>query len=80
MKTDAMTEKQEIKAKEQRLALKYLDNWDLCPFCDSIEITAGHIDTNLNMAFCDVKCLNCGKTWTEEYKLTWVLFDEDDLK
>jgi len=40
-----------------------------CPNCGSASISAGSSEADGTSAFQDVVCLDCGSTWTEEYKL-----------
>lgn len=49
-----------------------------CPFCDSTQIQAGEMGVpNYDRAYQDVECLDCKKTWTDEYKLTGITVSEE---
>jgi transcription elongation factor Elf1 len=50
---------------------KYMKAPDQCPFCNSEDITGGHLDADSDMAYRDVQCNNpkCGMTWTEHFKM-----------
>lgn len=50
-----------------------------CPFCESPNIQAGEMGVpSYDMACQDVQCSDCGKTWTDEYKLVGVTASELD--
>lgn len=51
---------------------KYLKNPNACPYCNSENITAGHITAEDSTAYRDVKCTACNTTWTEEFTLTGI--------
>ncbi len=59
---------------------KYLDsNGQICPHCDSINIDVySGIQVDSNFAYQDVKCLSCGKTWTDEFTLTGITLDDSE--
>lgn len=57
---------------------KYLKNPDQCPFCDSHEIEAGWANFEHIYAYRKVKCNDCGKVWTEKFKMVSVDFENDD--
>ena len=60
--------------KEQKQA--YLDaDGQVCPFCNSSQIEGGRIAIDRDRAELDVKCSDCGKYWTDIYKL--VAIEED---
>ena len=65
---------------EEELNRKYLNDPDACPFCGSTHITADHADFGYDVAFRDVRCNDCEKVWTEEFKLTGITIDERDLE
>lgn len=73
------TQKQKILSKEQELQEKYINNPNACPFCgsDSISGEAGEFDNNI--AYRDVTCTACGRTWTEGFVLDQVTFDVEDI-
>jgi hypothetical protein len=49
-----------------------------CPFCNSDQIQAGEMGVpNYHMAYQDVQCLICQKTWTDEYRLVGVTVSEE---
>jgi transcription elongation factor Elf1 len=56
----------------KKINQKYLNDPDECPFCGSIDITASNGDFGYKTAFRDVQCNDCGKIWTEEFKLTGI--------
>lgn len=42
----------------------------ICPVCESGNIsTASPLDYDIGIAWQDVKCDDCGASWTDEYKL-----------
>lgn len=51
---------------------RYLENLSLCPFCQSSQIVAGHIEINDGYAFQPIFCSDCGKDWEDNYTLTSV--------
>lgn len=53
---------------------KYKGNPNVCPFCGSDDITAGHFDASHDAAYRDVQCLNllCQMTWTEHFLLSHI--------
>ncbi len=63
---------------EQEARKKYLASKGLeCPFCGSKDIQAGETDTQDYMICRNVACDRCNKTWTDEYKLTGLTFDDE---
>jgi len=58
---------------------KYLKNPDLCPFCGSEDITAGHVDCIDIKAWRNVRCISCKEEWVEEFTITNVKVNTEDL-
>jgi len=60
------------------LRKKYLDHKGLiCPYCDSNDLTCGNAEFDGPYAFQDVKCNNCGNSWTDSLSLTGVTFENE---
>jgi DNA-directed RNA polymerase subunit RPC12/RpoP len=57
----------------------YLANGGLlCPHCESRELEAqGNVEVDEAIGTQGVKCLNCGCTWTDIYRLVGI--DDDTL-
>ncbi len=66
------------KKKEINLS-KYLSNPNSCPFCGSDNITAGNTDFSEINAWRDIRCTDCKEEWTEEFTITNVKVDTEDL-
>ena len=47
----------------------YLEEPSQCPYCKSSHIQGNDMDYTSGGIFQDVECLECGKEWTDEYKL-----------
>lgn len=48
-----------------------------CPYCESNDIEAGHMEwTSSGSAFQEVNCNDCGKEWKDLYNLTSVEFED----
>ena len=41
-----------------------------CPKCDSMNLDAYHLEADGPIAWCTVKCNQCGYEYTDEYTLT----------
>jgi hypothetical protein len=55
----------------KRQRTKYLEHNELiCPYCDSDEISADHMDFDDDYGWRSVVCTNCNGCWTETYILT----------
>ncbi len=53
---------------------KYLQaNGEICPYCGSNEINAGSRDSESNLIIQSVECRDCGRQWTDIFKLVNVL-------
>ena len=64
---------------EKQLKKKYLrDQGSACPYCNSADIAADHIEADGTCAFGNVRCTNCGKYWTDLYTLTGVDLTMED--
>lgn len=48
----------------------YLQAPNTCPFCQSENISAGHMESGDTEAWRDVNCGACHMTWTEIFDLT----------
>lgn len=57
---------------EPEKAKKYLEDSDHCPYCGSGEIEGDSVDISNGCAFQDVRCLECSRSWRDEYKLVHV--------
>lgn len=57
---------------------EYVDNDGMtCPYCEHNDIEGnGGLSIEYNKVFQDVKCLECGKYWTDIYTLTGIHVDE----
>jgi len=56
---------------EQKKA--YLENAaNLCPFCQSPDITGGPVDINGREAWQEVSCNECHEQWRDVYALAFV--------
>lgn len=52
---------------------EYLDNnANLCPYCDSDEISGEEGEFESTVGYRNVSCRDCGRSWTEEFSLTGV--------
>jgi len=71
-------EEQKLKAKIK----KYLDQSHRCLNCESEDIEGGSVEVDAGGATQDIACLDCGATWTDLYKLDYVINVDllDDLK
>jgi len=74
-----MKNPEQIERKEKVLMEKYMKDPESCPFCGSDNMTGGHAEFSFNQAYRDIKCCNCEKVWTEEFKMTYVTFNQNDL-
>ena len=45
---------------------------NLCPYCESENITGGHGEFDYDIAWRNVSCRDCGESWTEEFTMTGV--------
>lgn len=41
----------------------------ICPYCESDLLEGGAVEIEGGLAFQEIFCLSCGKTWTDKYKL-----------
>lgn len=41
-----------------------------CPHCESTHLVGGSVDVDRGNAFQEVSCLDCGRSWIDEYILT----------
>lgn len=58
---------------------KYIDDGGVrCPYCGSENITGSYPETDVGESWQDVECDDCGKEWTDLYRLVGVDVDEDD--
>jgi transposase-like protein len=55
---------------EQRQA--YLRANHKCPYCRNEDIVGGSYEYEGDHIYQDVKCLVCGRTWTDEFTLTGI--------
>lgn len=55
---------------------KYLKNPDVCPFCDSGNISAEEADFSFVYAWRKVSCNSCNKRWKEEFTITKAYYEE----
>lgn len=50
---------------------KYIEEeGELCPKCESADISVGEYDPNGTYIWCSCFCNKCSFEWTDEYKLT----------
>lgn len=55
---------------QQMTSLEYVESaGNECPFCRSRNIIGHNIDSDCDYAWRKVECNNCGKLWTENFKL-----------
>ena len=66
--------------KEDLQILDYVENDGVtCPVCDSKNIEGNSsFDPNVNFVIQSVRCNECGKEWTDEYKLVNAFFDDKE--
>ncbi len=59
---------------------KYIEsnNANLCPFCESADISGGSIEVAGKEAWQEVSCNECGENWRDVYTLAFAETDEDD--
>ncbi len=50
----------------------YLKASHKCPYCKSQEIEGGAFDVEADHVYQDIKCIGCGRTWTDEYTLSGI--------
>ncbi len=51
-------------------AKKYVEQGGVvCPFCGTIDISAGRFDASDCVAWSNVECQECGATWQDIYRL-----------
>ena len=63
---------------DEKLKQRYLSDPNICPFCKSPHISAGHIEADGEYAWGSVHCNNCGKNWTDNYTLTGIEPDDEE--
>ncbi len=51
-----------------------------CPFCGGADIRANNPQTVDLDIHCEVDCENCGKTWTDVYKLADIIWPNEERK
>jgi formate dehydrogenase maturation protein FdhE len=57
----------------------YIENPNVCPYCQTDSITVDSIEANDYNATREIRCNVCKKHWTEILTVTdVVLYDEDD--
>jgi len=66
-----------LNAKE--LERKYLESPNTCPFCGSTDIEADHGEFDHDLGFRNIECNGCNKNWVEEFKMSSVTFNADDM-
>ncbi|MEK6832779.1 MAG: hypothetical protein AABY32_01915 [Nanoarchaeota archaeon] len=67
MVTDA--EYEDMKKREK----EYLESGgNICPFCNSEDITAGPVEFNSIQGFRDCECKTCKEAWQEHYSLSGI--------
>lgn len=49
---------------------EYIKNPYWCPYCGSDQIEGDKIQSDYNLAWMNVTCLDCEKEWEETYTLT----------
>lgn len=47
-----------------------------CPFCGDLNIEGQNCEFDVGIMWQEVKCLACGETWTDDYTLTGITYDE----
>ena len=52
---------------------KYLANSHKCPYCNSTSIEGNSVEIVDGHAYQDIVCMECDKSWTDEYTLTNIL-------
>ena len=68
MKSQAEAAQVILKAKSREN--EYLaSGGNVCPYCDSEDISAGHIQADAGTAWSNVECNSCEETWKDVYKL-----------
>jgi transcription elongation factor Elf1 len=55
-----------ITAKQKR---DYLDEPNVCPHCNSINISGDEVNVDYGIAWQIVGCAECGESWKDTYKL-----------
>ena len=65
---------------KDRLTEKYLKNPDLCPYCNSNNITGGETNWSGIFSWRNVLCKSCNKQWQEESAITKIIsiFDKEE--
>ena len=49
---------------------EYLSDPNQCPYCHSIDLEGSHFSADLQLAWQKVSCMNCGKKWEDQYRLS----------
>jgi transcription elongation factor Elf1 len=53
---------------------KYLQNPDICPYCDSERLDSASLDYDTMTS--QVICMDCNKSWWACYEITEIMEDE----
>jgi hypothetical protein len=57
----------------------YLENGgNKCPYCGSENISGGHFETDSNEAWQPVSCDDCGREWSDLYRLVGIYEESED--
>lgn len=59
---------------------KYIEdnNANRCPFCESADISGGHISIDGKVVWQEIWCNECNEDWRDVYTLAFVETDEDN--
>lgn len=61
---------------------EYLEADGFCPYCNSVNISSGHVDRDVGIARSDCICIDCHEEWRDEYKLdtiSWIEPSNDEF-
>jgi len=60
-----------------QLSARYLEHRGVrCPYCHSVQLEGDGIDLDEGGAYQPVRCLDCGRSWTDCYRLTGIVEDD----
>ncbi len=58
---------------------EYIQDSSSCPCCDDGNVEGGFVEIDGAGAFQNVGCMNCGFSWTDNYKLIGFHFERSDI-
>jgi transposase-like protein len=64
------------KLTEEQRAQYILEGGVSCPFCRESDLHCGEVTVDGGYCFQNATCAECGATWTDEYTLTGITYEE----